>query len=186
VWRPQRSPARHASGKWVSGLSLPLLTVCRCRNNKIACMWGSGRGKACTACVKAKQRCEGFVGEEKQPVAESAGLGEVTAILQDTVEVLRWIRSGMRSLEEAIDGRYAPVESDEESEGEEVEEAELVEELVGLLEEAAEYRAFWRSRMAVILYSILPSISIGGGRGWVRFGIVFGVVGSSWETWKTG
>jgi hypothetical protein len=40
--------------------------------------------------------------------------------------------------------------------------------------------------MAAILYSILPSISIGGGRGWVWFGIVFGVVGSSWETWKTG
>jgi hypothetical protein len=42
------------------------------------------------------------------------------------------------------------------------------------------------SRMAVILYSISPSISIRGGRGWVRFGIVFGVAGSSWETWKTG
>jgi hypothetical protein len=42
------------------------------------------------------------------------------------------------------------------------------------------------SRMAAISYSISPSISIGGGGGWVRFGIVFGVVGSSWETWKTG
>jgi hypothetical protein len=42
------------------------------------------------------------------------------------------------------------------------------------------------SRMAVILYSISPSISIGGGGGWVRFRIVFRVVGSSWEMWKTG
>jgi hypothetical protein len=74
------------------------------------------------------------------------GLGEVTAILQDAVEVLKGIRSGMRSLEEAIDGRYAPVESDGESEGEGVEDAELMEELVGLSEEAVEYRAFWRSK----------------------------------------
>jgi hypothetical protein len=109
-------------------------------------MQGSGHGKACAACVKAKQRCGGFLGEERRPVAESAGLGEVTAILWDAVEVLKGIRSGMRSLEEAIDGHYAPVESDGESEGEGVEEAELVEELVGLSEEAAEYRAFWRSK----------------------------------------
>jgi hypothetical protein len=147
VWRSQRSPARHASSKWVSGFSFPLLTVCRCHTNKIACVWGSGHRKACTACVKAKQCCEGFVGEEKQPVVESAGLGEVMAILQDAVKVLRGIRSGMRSLEEAIDGCYALAESDKKSKGEEVEEAEeaeLVEELVGLSEEAAEYHAFWR------------------------------------------
>jgi hypothetical protein len=86
------------------------------------------------------------LGEERRPVVESAGLGEVTAILRDAIEVLKGIRSGMRSLEEAIDGRYAPVESDGESEGEGVEDAELVEELVGLSEEAAEYRAFWRSK----------------------------------------
>jgi hypothetical protein len=42
------------------------------------------------------------------------------------------------------------------------------------------------SRMSVILYSTLLSISIEGGRGWVQFGIVFRVAGSSWETWKTG
>jgi hypothetical protein len=42
------------------------------------------------------------------------------------------------------------------------------------------------SRMAAILYSISLSISIGGGRGWVQFGIVLGVAGSSWEIWKTG
>jgi hypothetical protein len=86
------------------------------------------------------------LGEEKRPVVESTGLGEVTAILRDTIEVLKGIRSGMRSLEEAINGRYVPVESDGESEGEGVEDAELVEELVGLSEEAAEYRAFWRSK----------------------------------------
>jgi hypothetical protein len=37
------------------------------------------------------------------------------------------------------------------------------------------------SRMATISYSISPLILIGGGGGWVRFGIVFRVVGSSWE-----
>jgi hypothetical protein len=110
-------------------------------------MRGSGHGKSCAACVKAKQRCRGFLGEEKRAVTESVGLGEVTAILQDAVEALKGIRSGMRSLEEAVDGRWAPAESDEDkSEGEGVEDAELVEELVGLLEEAAEYRAFWRSK----------------------------------------
>jgi hypothetical protein len=106
--------------------------------------------------VKAKQCCEGFVGEEKRPVAESTGLGEVTAILQEAVEVLRGIRSGMRSLEEAIDGCYAPAESDEESEGEEVEEAELMEELVGLSEEAAEYCAFWRSKHGKEYQAMVP------------------------------
>jgi hypothetical protein len=40
--------------------------------------------------------------------------------------------------------------------------------------------------MATILYSISLSISIGGGGGWVQFRIVFEVVGSSWEMWKTG
>jgi hypothetical protein len=107
-------------------------------------MQGSGRGKACVACVKGQAALRGFLGEEKWPVAESVGLGEVMAILWDAVEVLRGIRLGMRSLEEAIDGHYAPVESDGESKGEEVEEAELVEELVGLSEEATEYCAFWR------------------------------------------
>jgi hypothetical protein len=112
--------------------------------------------KACAACVKAKQHCGGFLGEEKRPVAESAGLGEVTAILRDAVEVLKGIRSGMRSLEEAINGRYAPVESNGESEGEGVEDAELVEELVGLSEEAAEYRAFWRSKHGREYQAMVP------------------------------
>jgi hypothetical protein len=40
-------------------------------------------GKVCATCVKAEQRCSGFLDEEKQPVAESVGLGEVTAILRD-------------------------------------------------------------------------------------------------------
>jgi hypothetical protein len=104
---------------------------------------------------KAKQRCGGFLGEEKRPVVESTGLGEVMAILQDAVEVLKGIRSGMRSLEEAIDGCYAPVESDGESEGE-VEDAELVEELVGLSEEATEYRAFWRSKHGREYWAMVP------------------------------
>jgi hypothetical protein len=117
---------------------------------------GSGRGKACAACVKAKQRCGGFLGEEKQPVAESTGLGEVTAILRDAVKVLKGIRSGMRSLEKAIDGRYVPVESDRESKGEGVEDAELVEELVGLSEEAAEYRTFWRSKHGREYWAMVP------------------------------
>ena len=34
--------------------------------------------------------------------------------------------------------------------------------------------------------SMSPSTSIGGGGGWTRFGIVFGVAGLSCETWKTG
>jgi hypothetical protein len=74
-------------------------------------------------------------------------LGEVMTVLQDIVEVLRGIWVGMRGLGGAIDGCWAPAESDkDESEGEEVEEAELVEELVGLSREAAEYRAYWRSK----------------------------------------
>jgi hypothetical protein len=117
---------------------------------------GSGHRKACTACVKAKQHCRGFLGEETQPAAGSTGLGEVTAILWDTIEVLKGIRSGMRSLEKAIDGHYAPVESDEESEGEEAEKAELMEELVGLSEEAAEYRTFWRSKHRKEYWAMVP------------------------------
>jgi hypothetical protein len=83
-------------------------------------------------------------------------LGEVTAILRDTVKVLKGIRSGMRSLEEAIDGCYVLVESDRESEGEGVEGAELVEELVGLSEEAVEYRAFWRSKHGREYWAMVP------------------------------
>jgi hypothetical protein len=91
-----------------------LLTVGRCCNNKIACIWGSVRGKACVACVKAKQRCGVFGGEEKRPVAESMVLGEATTILQELVEVLQGIHMGMRGLEEAFDGHWVPVENDEE------------------------------------------------------------------------
>jgi hypothetical protein len=113
--------------------------------NKIACVRGSGRRKACVACVKAKQHCGGFLGEEKQAVTEPAVLGEVMPVIWDIVEVLRGIQAGMRGLEEAINGRWAPAESDEdESEGEEVEDAELIEELMGLSEEATDYHAFWR------------------------------------------
>jgi hypothetical protein len=112
--------------------------------NKIACVRGSGHGKSCTACVKAKQRCGGFLGEEKRAVTEPAVLGEVMPVLRDIVEVLRGIRAGMRGLEEAINGRWAPAESNkDESEGEEAEDAELIEELVGLSEEAADYRSTW-------------------------------------------
>jgi hypothetical protein len=95
------------------------------------------------ACVKAKQHCRRFLGEEKQAVMEPAVLGEVMPVLRDIVEVLRGIQAGMRGLEEAIDGCWALAESDEdESEGEEVEEVELIEELVGLSEEAVDYHAF--------------------------------------------
>ena len=38
----------------------------------------------------------------------------------------------------------------------------------------------------MILYSGSPSTLTGGGGDCDRFGIVFGVVGSSWETWNTG
>jgi hypothetical protein len=55
--------------------------------------------------------------------------------------------AGMRGLEEAINGHWALVESDEdESEGEEAEGMELIEELMGLSEEAADYCAFWRAK----------------------------------------
>jgi hypothetical protein len=73
-------------------------------------------------------------------------LEKVMAIVWDVIEVLRGIRSGMMGLEEAIDDCYAPEESNKESEGEDAEDAELMEELVGLSEEAAEYHAFWRAK----------------------------------------
>jgi hypothetical protein len=99
------------------------------------------------ACVKAKQRCGGFLGEGKRAVTEPAVLREVMPVLQDIVEVLRGIQVGMRGLEEAIDGHWALAESDEdESEGEEAEDVELIEELVGLSEEAVDYRAFWSAK----------------------------------------
>jgi hypothetical protein len=124
-----------------------LLTVGRCCNNKIACVWGSVHRKACAACVKAKQRCGVFGGDEKQPVAESTVLGEATSILRDIVEVLRGIRTGMRGLEEAFDGHWVPVgNEEEESDKEEGGESELNEELVGLSEEAVDYHTFWRAK----------------------------------------
>jgi hypothetical protein len=140
----------HARGEFflVFGLFCALLlTVGRCRNNKITCVWGSVCGKACAACVKAKQRCRVFGGEEKQPVAESVVLGEATTILRELVKVLRGIHMGMRGLEEAFDGHWVPVgNEEEESDEEEGGESELDRELVGLLEEAADYHAFWRAK----------------------------------------
>jgi hypothetical protein len=107
--------------------------------------------------MKAKQRCGGFLGEEKRAVTEPAVLREVMPVLRDIVEVLRGIWAGMRGLEEAIDGCWAPAESDEdESEGEEAEDAELIEELVGLLEEAADYRAFWRAKYGGEYRAMVP------------------------------
>jgi hypothetical protein len=120
-------------------------------------MRGSGRGKSCAACVKAKQHCGGFLGEEKRAVTEPAVLGEMMPVLWDIVEVLRGIQAGMRGLEEAIDGRWALAESDEdESEGEEAEDTELVEELVGLSEEAVDYCAFWRAKYGGEYRAMVP------------------------------
>jgi hypothetical protein len=53
----------------------------------------------------------------------------------------------MRGLEEAFDGHWLPVgNEEEESDEEEGGESELNKELVGLLEEAVDYRAFWRAK----------------------------------------
>src|ERR1700726_4995028 len=46
--------------------------------------------------------------------------------------------------------------------------------------------SIFESRISEILNSSSPSISTGGGGGWTRFGMVFGVATLSWETWKTG
>ena len=62
------------------------------------------------------------------------------------------------------------------------------------LDHLTKYRSLhtWRrlsnleSRISEILYSGSPSISTGGGGGWIRLGMEFGVLGSSMETWKTG
>jgi hypothetical protein len=72
---------------------------------------------------------------------ESTVLGEATTILWDIVKVLREIHAGMRGLEEAFDSHWVPVGNEEEGG-----ESELDEELVGLLEEAADYHAFWRAK----------------------------------------
>jgi hypothetical protein len=72
--------------------------------NKITCVQESSHGKACTACIKAKQHCRGFLGEEKWAVMKPTVLREVMMVLQNIVEVLRGIWVGMRGLEEAING----------------------------------------------------------------------------------
>jgi hypothetical protein len=66
---------------------------------------------------------------------------EVTTVLQDIIEVLRAICSEMKGLEEAFDGHWIAVEDQEEAG-----ELELVEELVGLSEEATDYHTFWRAK----------------------------------------
>jgi hypothetical protein len=107
--------------------------------------------------MKAKQRCRGFLGEEKRAVTEPAVLGEMMPVLRNIVKVLRGIRAGMRGLEEAIDSHWAPAESDEdESEGEEAEDVELVEELMGLSEEAVDYHAFWRAKYGGEYRAMVP------------------------------
>jgi hypothetical protein len=120
-------------------------------------MQGSGCGKACAACMKAKQRCGGFLGEEKQAVMEPTVLGEVMPVLQDIIKVLRGIRAGIRGLEKAIDSHWALAESEgNESEGEEVEDAELIEEFVGSSEEATDYHTFWRANYGGEYRAMVP------------------------------
>jgi hypothetical protein len=63
----------------------------------------------------------------------------------------------MRGLEEAIDSHWAPAESNKDkSEGEEAEDAELIEELMGLSEEAADYHAFWRAKYGGEYRAMVP------------------------------
>jgi hypothetical protein len=72
-------------------------------------------------------------------------LEKVMAVLWNIVEILREIQLEMRGLEEAINGHWVAVKSDEEkNEGKKVEEVELIKELVWLLKEAANYCTFWR------------------------------------------
>ena len=113
------------------------------------CVKGSGRGKACAACVKAKQKCGGPEGR-----AERAGRAEAEApagpaiaeVLRDIVKVLRGVRSDLQEVKHAVEDRWCGEGDDELSDGftsEDSWKSEADEDLAGLEEDAAEYRAFW-------------------------------------------
>ena len=113
------------------------------------CVKGSGRGKACAACIKAKQKCGGPEGR-----AEQAGRAEVEApagpaiaeVLRDIVKVLRGVRSDLRELTDAVEDRWCGEGDDELSDGFASEaswRSEADEDLAELAEDTAEYRTFW-------------------------------------------
>jgi hypothetical protein len=73
----------------------------RCRLNKITCVKGVGHGKACAACVKAKQRCDGGVGQVERAEAEHSVGPAVMEVLGEMVKVLRSMRHDLRDIKAA-------------------------------------------------------------------------------------
>jgi hypothetical protein len=65
-------------------------------------MKGVGCGKACTACVKAKQRCNGGVGQAERAEADHSAGPAVAEVLEEMVKVLRLMRHDLRDIKVAI------------------------------------------------------------------------------------
>jgi hypothetical protein len=84
--------------------------------NKIASVKRSGHGKACTACVKAKQRCGG--GEkwmewiEQAEVETSAG-PMVMKVLGELVKVLHLMHYDLHDIKVAIKDHWGGEKDDE-------------------------------------------------------------------------
>jgi hypothetical protein len=92
----------------------------RCHINKITCMKGSGCGKACVACVKAKQRCDGGVGQtewaERVEADHSAGPA-VMKVLGELVKVLQLMRYDLHDIKVTIKNYWSGEGDDELEEG---------------------------------------------------------------------
>jgi hypothetical protein len=117
----------------------------RCRLNKITCVKGVGRRKACAACIKAKQRCDGGVGQVEQAEVDHSTGPAVAEVLGEMVKVLRSLRHNLHDIKVAIKDRWGGEGDDELEEGyvSELGVLEVDEDVVGLEEDAVDYCAFW-------------------------------------------
>jgi hypothetical protein len=103
---------------------------------------GIGHGKACVACVKAKQRCDGGVGQAE---ADHSAGPAVAEVLGEMVKVLRSMRHDLHDIKVAIKDRWGGEGDDELEEGyvSELGVSEADEDVAELGEDAVDYRAFW-------------------------------------------
>jgi hypothetical protein len=117
----------------------------RCCLNKITCVKGIGHGKACMACIKAKQRHNGGVGQAEQAEVYQSTGPAVMEVLGEMVKVLRSMCHDLCDIKVAIKDRWGGEGDDELEEGyvSELGVSEADEDVVGLEEDTMDYCAFW-------------------------------------------
>jgi hypothetical protein len=108
-------------------------------------MKGVGHGKACAACIKAKQRCDGGVGQAEQVEVDHSTGPVVVEVLGEMVKMLRSMRHNLCDIKVAIKDHWGGEGDNELEEGyvSELGVLEADEDVAELEEDATDYHAFW-------------------------------------------